>query len=189
MPHDALFLPLPVFFFEVGTLVVELFAFGQANFKLCPAACPMQVKWDEGVASAFDFSDQGGEFLAVHEQLAGARGVGNFMRAGLFEWREVGANQKCFPSLEHDVGFGDLCATGAQAFDFPALQHQPGFVAFLDVIIMARASVDRDGAVVSLVSVGFFLCHPLIIGERRRQGGLWRLMMLDRGDATRGGTL
>ena len=128
VPHDPFLLPLPVAFLDVGALVVLLLALGQADFQLGATMRPVQVERDQGVARAFDLADQARQLPPVQQQLARARGVGDLVRAGVLERREVGADQEGLAVLDGDVGLGDLRPSGAQTLRFPAAQGQAGLV-------------------------------------------------------------
>ncbi len=137
-------------------LVVRLFTLGEADFQLGAAMLPVELQRDEGVALALGGADQLVQFLAVQQQLAGARRVRLDMRGGRGQRREMRAHQERLVVLDHDIAFLELRASGAQALDLPTLEHEPGLELLLDeIVVPGLAVLGDDGAVRSF----FFLGH------------------------------
>ncbi len=63
--EQTFLLSFPVAIFVRGSLVVLLFALGQAQVELGAAFFPVQAQRDQRIAFAFDRTDQAVEFAAV----------------------------------------------------------------------------------------------------------------------------
>ena len=131
-------------------------ALGQGNFALHAAIFPVQVQRNERVAPLLHLADQAADFVAVHEQLFGARRLGAHMRAGGAQRVDLAANDKQLPAANDHVAVGQLRLARAQRLHFPALQHHARFVALFKKVIEGGLFIaGNDG--VGRFGSGFFL--------------------------------
>ena len=137
----------PVAFLFGVALVVVLLAAGHADFDLDPVVFPVHRGGHQRVALAFDCTDQLVDFLAMQQQLACAPVVGDDVGRGGNQRRDRSAEQINLAVLDRCVAIAEIDSSGTQAFDFPALQGDTGLVALIDVILVARALVQRDGRI------------------------------------------
>gem|GEM_PF-4539 len=158
--EDALLLALPVAFFFGGTFVLLALALGESDFELRPAAGPVQAQWNHGKSAPLHGAHQAVDLLAVQEQLAATNRIGGDVTGGAEQRSDVGAYEPCLAVLEHYVGFAQLGAALAHAFDFPALQRQARLEAVFDEVVMARLFVLGDGVGVCAFA-SFFLSHGI----------------------------
>ncbi len=77
--------------------------------------------------------------------------------------RDVSADEERLRMEDLDIALFELCATGAQALDLPTGQYEPGLVAILDMVVVARLLVEGNGR----AAVGLFLGlgHPVSVKE------------------------
>ncbi len=75
MFHDAGFFTLPIAVFGGGAFVVQLFAFGQADFQFGASVFPVQGQRNQGITFAFDRTDEFIQFMPVQQKFSGANGV------------------------------------------------------------------------------------------------------------------
>jgi len=148
LAYDALLLAIPVALFLCLPFVEVLFAAYQGNFAFDQVTLPVQRERDAGEALGLYAIDQLVEFACVQQQFAGAGRVGDDVRTGGLQRRDVGAQQKGFVVLEQDVAVDQLHLTLAQALYFPAGQCDAGFEALLDEIVVFGLFVQRNGAAV-----------------------------------------
>src|SRR3546814_4757723 len=80
--------------------------------------------------------------------------------------------QTCALPIYNRVALGDVGAAGADRLQLPALQRETGLETLLEVVLVARALVQRHGAAaVCLILVGFLLAHGGIVAVCRE---IWR---------------
>jgi hypothetical protein len=165
--HGPAFFALPIPILLGRAFIVLLLAFGEADVEFGAAAGPVHFQRHDGVTGAFDFADQDIELASLQQQFARADGVWPDVRRGFFHRDEMGAEQEGFAVFDDDVGFADLGAAIAQAFNFPAFERHAGFVGVFDEIVEASPAVLRDlaGGVVFFV-FGLLLIHPTIIRSK-----------------------
>ena len=84
--------------------------------------------------------------MPVQQQLAGAALVGDDVGRGRDQRRDLRAEQEHLAARDDRVGFADVGAAGADRLQLPALQGQAGLEALLEVVLVARALVQGDGA-------------------------------------------
>src|SRR6185437_4394715 len=140
----ALLFDVPLAFLLGRALVMCLFAVRDADFHLGAIVLPVHRKWYQGQALAFDCADQFVDLGAMQQQLAGAAVFGDHVGGCRQQRRDRRAEQEQFAAFHQCVRVGEIDAPGAQALHFPALQRDAGFVAFVDVVLVARALVERD---------------------------------------------
>src|SRR6185437_2665139 len=151
----ALFFEVPLAFFLGRALVVCTLAARDADFDLDVVVLPVHRQRHQGQALAFDRADEFVDFRAVQQQLAGPAILGDHVGGRGQQWRNRRAEQEKLAVLHQRVCVGKVDAPGAQAFHFPALQRDAGFVALVDVVLVAGALVERDRR--QTVAVFFFL--------------------------------
>ena len=144
LPHQPGLFPVPIAVFLVLALVVELFAFCQADFDLYAPLAPVQVEWNQGEPGALDLADQAGNLLAVKQQFAGAGRVGLYVGGGAGQRSDVHAKDEQFFAARDDVGFLDVSAPSTDGFHFPAFKHESGLEPFFDEEIMMGFAVLYD---------------------------------------------
>ena len=144
--HGALLVAFPVALFQGCAFVVQFLAFGDADFEFCLAIFPVHGGSDQGVAFAFDETDEFVQFMAVQQQFARAPWLRMDVRGGAQQRVDGAAEDEGFTIFDGDVALLDVEMPGSQRLDFPALQHDAGFVALFDKIIVSRFFIQRDGA-------------------------------------------
>src|SRR3546814_6820125 len=133
-----------------------LLALGQRQFGLDLVALPVQRRGHAGVAVALDAANQLVDLAPVQQQLAGAAVVGDDVAGGGDQRRDLGAEQEQLAAAHNRVALGDVGAAGADRLQLPALQRETGLETLLEVVLVARALVQRHGAAaVCLILVGF----------------------------------
>src|SRR6185437_8713360 len=142
--QGALLFEIPLAFFLGGALVVRLLAVRDADFHLGAVLLPVHRQRHQRQALAFDRADQLVDFRAMQQQLAGAAVFGDHVGGCRQQRRNRCADQKQFALQHHGVRVGEIDAPRAQTLHFPALQRNAGLVALVDVVLVARALVERD---------------------------------------------
>ncbi len=100
-----------------------------------------------------------GDLLAVQQQLAGPRRVGDLVGAGGVERHDMAAQQPRLAVLDQDIGVGELGLAGAQALDLPAGQHQARLEGLVDVVLEARLLVQGDDVAAGPLALAFLVGH------------------------------
>src|SRR5690606_37594936 len=113
----------------------------------------------QGVALALDLADELVDLAPVQQQLAGAHGIGGHVAGGRDQRGDLGAEQEQLAVADHRVGLADVGAAGADGLQLPALQRKAGLEAVLQVVLMARALVQRDGAAAFCLILACLLAH------------------------------
>lgn len=106
-------MPCPVAVFLDCAFVELFFAFGNGEVDFDVAVFPVKIDGNEGVAVAFGSADELGNFAAVQEEFAGARGIGEDVGGGGRQRRDVGAKKKEFAVFHKNVAFFHLNAACA----------------------------------------------------------------------------
>src|SRR5690606_13631331 len=146
-------------------LVVALLALGQRDLELDLVALPVHRGGHEGVAVALHAADQVVDLAPVQQQLAAALGVGDDMGRGLDQRRDLRAVQEQLAIAHHRVAFADVRAAGANRLELPALQRHSRLEALVELVIVARAPVQRDGPVAVCLILAALLAHSAIVPE------------------------
>src|SRR6185369_14506202 len=168
--HQAGLLALPVAILFGGALVVFLLALRQADAQFGAAVLPVHLQRHERVAAALDSADQPIELGAVQQELAGADRVGDDVRRGRRQRRDVRAEQESLSVFHEDVRFLQLHAPGAQALHFPPQQRQACLVGFLDEVLVTRLAILGDRRIVvggALLAHIDSRCRPWIVAGTR----------------------
>src|SRR3954470_5524511 len=150
-PHHALLLAIPVALLLGVALVVLLLAAREAEIDLDAVLLPVERERNERVALALDRADELVDLCAVEEQLARAPVFGDDVRRGRDQRHDRRAEQEDLAGLHDRVRIAEIHAPGAQALHFPAFERDAGLVMLVDVILVARALVQRDRAATVLV--------------------------------------
>src|SRR5690606_36558986 len=98
---------------------------------------------------------------------------GDDVGGGLDERGDLGTEQVQLASADHRVAFADVGAARADRLQFPALQREAGLEALLQVVLVAGALVQRNGAAGALAALlraaslilGRLRTHPCILAE------------------------
>src|SRR5690606_22925240 len=168
-PHDrlvqAFLLARPLAFLLGGALVVLALALGEAHLELDAPAGVVEVEGNEGVSGALDLADELVDLLGVHQQLAGARGLGLDVGGGLGQRRDVRAEQE-ERAAARDAGRLLAAHTSrADRLDLPPREHETGFEPFFDRVIVEGFFVLEDARCLHSLT-GFYQPAPRSPGRR-----------------------
>ena len=115
----------------------------------------MQVQRHQGETFLLDLADQAFDFFLFHHQLFCPVGFGADVGRCAAQGVDSAADQRQLAVADGHVAVGELHLARAYRFDFPALQHHTGFIAFFDVIVVARPAVFRDNFAFVFSNDGF----------------------------------
>jgi hypothetical protein len=107
---------------------VLFLALGEPDLKLGAAILPVQFQRHDGVALALGSADQAIELISMQQQFARSDRVGDLVRGGGAQRRQVRTDQKRLGATNVDIGLGELRLAGAHRLDLPALQRQPASI-------------------------------------------------------------
>src|SRR6266545_1893033 len=157
--HDALDVAFRLAFGDIFALIVELLAAREAQFDLGAPALEIEPQRDERETLSLDLAGDALDLAAVQQQLARA---GRFMveiSSRLLVRRNMHIVEPYLAADDACVAAAQVEPAAAHRLDFAAGQRQPGLVALLDEVVMARLAVFRYGWVVMPVAA----CHRAIL--------------------------
>jgi hypothetical protein len=130
---------------DVAATVVGLLAAGETDLDLGSAlAGEVQAKRDERQALRLRPAEQLVDLGAAEEQLANPLGL-VVVAIGLFERRDMGADQPRLVAFDARVGIGQVDLAGADRLDLGAGQDEAGLERLLDRELIPRPPIQGDG--------------------------------------------
>src|SRR5690606_33303577 len=140
-----------------------LLALGKADAQLGAPGLPVELERHQRVTGTFHRTDQAVDLRTMQQQLAQPRGIGDDMRGGRVQRRDVRALQEDLALAHGDIAFCQLRTAGAQRLHFPAGQRQARLETLFDEIFVARPAVLRNQRAAVVLAV---LGHAVLCGMR-----------------------
>ena len=164
--HQSALLLLPIALFLGCALVLQLFAFGDANQYFSTAfVIKVNLQRHQSHAFAAYIFEQVSQLFFADKQLAPPP-LFVLKGFGLLVFWHVGVDQPQLTIFDIGIAFGDIHATCPHGLYFGAFEHQPTLDSVLNGIIIARLAVFRDVLVIRVFFA--FRCHEVdvVIGGR-----------------------
>ena len=148
--EESVLLALPIPILLSVAFVMQLFALGQANLQLGPAPLPVHGRGHQGVAGAFDQTDEAMDLGPLEKQFPVPGGVRSNVGGGAGEGGHVATEEEGLAQNDPYVTFPQLNAAGTGTFDFPTLQAEARLEALFDMVVMPRLLIEGDGGLSGL---------------------------------------